>query len=133
MAYTDGACWPNPGRGGWGVVLIGEVTGERFAEFSGFDPGPTTSNRMELMAVIEALRAIKGPARIYTDSELTRNCALRHWKRKANRDLWELYDLTAAGRRVEVIWVKGHAGDRWNERADELANAAVSCGRSGVA
>jgi ribonuclease HI len=134
--YTDGACRGNPGPGGWGALLI---TGEHERELSGAEP-MTTNNRMELLAVIEALRALKRSvkARIITDSQYVRQGILewlpawkaRGWRTAArkpvkNQDLWEQLDALAAGHDLSWQWVKGHSGVPGNERVDALANAAI--------
>jgi ribonuclease HI len=138
IIYTDGACKGNPGPGGWGVLMrSGAVEktlhgGER----------ETTNNRMELTAVIEALKALKRPCQVtlYLDSEYVRKGVtewLAGWKAKGwktaarqpvkNVDLWQALDdlVQGAGHRIEWRWVKGHAGDPGNERADALANQGV--------
>jgi ribonuclease HI len=135
--YTDGACSGNPGPGGWGVLLR---YGDRVKELCGGDPGPTTNNRMELTAAIEALQALTRPSkvRLHTDSSYVRNGItswLAGWKRNGwrtadkkpvkNADLWERLDAAGSGHEVEWRWVKGHAGDPGNERADALANRGM--------
>ncbi len=134
--YTDGACRGNPGPGGWAATL---ALGSRVKELSGAE-AMTTNNRMELLAVIHALEALKRatPARIYTDSQYVRlgitewvsNWKQRGWRtadRKdvKNRDLWERLDALAAQHDLEWHWVKGHSGVPGNERVDQLANAAI--------
>jgi ribonuclease HI len=134
--YTDGACRGNPGPGGWGVLLSYKG---RERELSGA-VGETTNNRMELQAVIEALRALnrRSQARIYTDSQYVRLGItewLAGWKargwRTANRrpvknqDLWEQLDALASGHELEWHWVQGHSGVPGNERCDQLANSAI--------
>ena len=126
--YTDGACSGNPGPGGWGWVI---PDGE--AAYGGAPE--TTNQRMELQAALEAVKAIPGPLHIVSDSTYVVNCFKDNWwkgwlkrgwknsqkKPVANRDLWEpLIDLYQE-RDVTFEWVKGHSGDRWNDRADELA------------
>jgi len=136
VIYTDGACRGNPGPGGWGALLI---SGSRERELSGAESA-TTNNRMELLAVIEALRALKRRvrARIYTDSQYVRLGItewLKGWKARGwrtadrkpvkNQDLWEQLDALAAGHDLEWHWVKGHSGVPGNERCDRLANEAI--------
>jgi ribonuclease HI len=136
--YTDGACSGNPGPGGWGAQLR---YGEHVKELCGGDPGPTTNNRMELTAAIEALEALTRTAivRLHTDSSYLRNGItswLPGWKRNGwrtadkkpvkNADLWQRLDAAASGHQVEWRWVRGHAGDPGNERADELANQGMA-------
>jgi len=135
-AYTDGACRGNPGPGGWGVVL---EFGSSIKELCGGEPA-TTNNRMELMAAISALEALKEPCKVdlFTDSVYVRSGItewLPNWLRRGwrtagrkpvkNQDLWER--LSAAAERHEVAWhwVKGHAGHPGNERADALANRGL--------
>jgi ribonuclease HI len=134
--WTDGACRGNPGPGGWGALLIAGAT-ER--ELRGAEPA-TTNNRMELLAVINALAALKRRvrARVYTDSQYVRlgitewvaNWKRRGWKtsdRKPvkNQDLWEQLDALASAHELEWHWVKGHSGVPGNERCDQLANEAI--------
>ena len=137
MIYTDGACRGNPGPGGWGALMI---SGDRRRELSGSEP-ETTNNRMELLAAIEALTALRRPdtaVALYTDSQYLRKGVLEwmaNWKRNGwrtaskqpvkNRDLWERLDLLLGQHRIDWHWVKGHAGDPGNERADALANEAI--------
>lgn len=134
--YTDGACRGNPGPGGWGAIL---TSGDREKTLSGAERA-TTNNRMELTAAVEALRALKRPCqvRLFTDSTYVKKGItewLPGWKRNGwktsskkpvrNRDLWQALDEQAARHDVEWLWVKGHAGNPGNERADALANAAI--------
>lgn len=138
---TDGACKGNPGPGGWGAVLrFGAVE----KELSGGET-PTTNNRMEMMAAIMALETLKRPCRVIlsTDSVYVRDGItkwIHGWKRNgwrtaakkpvANAELWQRLDQAAARHQIEWRWVKGHAGDPDNERADRLASdAAVAAGR----
>ena len=131
--HTDGACKGNPGPGGWGAVL---VCGGEEREIFGGEP-ETTNNRMELTAVIEALAALKRRCRIvlHTDSQYVQKGItewIHGWKAKGwrtaskqpvkNVDLWIKLEALAARHDIEWKWVKGHAGDAGNERADRLAN-----------
>lgn len=146
--WTDGACSGNPGPGGWAAILVARLEGGTIAkqvELSGGDPA-TTNNRMELQAVIEGLRALKGPSKvtIHIDSTYVMDAIVkrwyvgwqkRGWKTAAktpvkNRELWE--QLLAALAPHTVSWkkVKGHSGSELNERADELAVAACQAARS---
>ncbi|AOZ01338.1 ribonuclease HI [Cupriavidus sp. USMAHM13] len=135
--YSDGACKGNPGPGGWGALL---VAGTSEKELFGGERG-TTNNRMELTAVIEALRALKRPCRIqvYTDSQYVQKGIsewLPGWKARGwktsdkkpvkNADLWQSLDVEAARHQVSWHWVRGHNGHPGNERADALANRGVA-------
>jgi ribonuclease HI len=130
--FTDGACSPNPGPGGWGVIVR---YGGRAKEFHGGEPD-TTNNRMELMAAIQGLERLTRPSRVqvYTDSVYLRKGITEwvpKWKRNGwqtsdrkpvkNADLWRRLDAAARDHDVQWFWVKGHAGHPGNERADELA------------
>ena len=135
--YTDGGCRPNPGPGGWGAVVL-HPDGKPI-EMNGADP-KATNNRMELQAAIEALRSLDGPHRVelFTDSQYVRK-GVTEWMTKwratgwktagkkdvANRDLWEALNVEIERHRIEWKWVRGHTGDKWNERADQLASAAI--------
>ncbi len=136
--YTDGACKGNPGPGGWGVLLLSGTTEK---ELCGGELD-TTNNRMELTAVIEALTALKRPCKVtlYLDSEYVRKgitewihgWKARGWRTAAkqpvkNVELWQKLDavVSASGHQIDWRWVKGHAGDPGNERADALANRGV--------
>ena len=133
LVHTDGACIPNPGPGGWGAVLR---QGPHTLELCGGDPGTTTNNRMELTAPIRALGALKRPVEVhlYTDSTYVRNGIMRWvagWSRNGwltaarqpvkNVDLWQQLAGLCGRHQVQWFWVKGHAGDEFNERADRLA------------
>lgn len=133
--YCDGACAGNPGPGGWGAILI---SNRKVKEISGGEPD-TTNNRMELTAAIEALRLLPEGSQVqmYTDSSYLVNGAsawmkgwkARGWKRKEgpllNVDLWQALDKELERHEVKWEWVKGHAGNGFNERADHLATRAI--------
>ncbi|MBK9083452.1 MAG: ribonuclease HI [Rhizobiales bacterium] len=140
--WTDGACSGNPGPGGWGAILD---YGGRRKELHGGE-SPTTNNRMELMGAIMALEALTRPCAVdlHTDSTYVRNGVtgwIYNWKRRGwktadnkpvkNVDLWMRLEAAAARHEVHWKWVKGHAGNELNERADELARAGVAQARGG--
>jgi ribonuclease HI len=137
VIYTDGACSGNPGPGGWGTVLR---YGSTEKELHGSDPS-TTNNRMELMAAIQALEALKRPVEVtlYTDSRYLLDGITKWvagWQRNGwvtaakqpvkNVDLWHRLVKAMASHRVTWLWVKGHNGDPGNERADELARLGIA-------
>jgi len=117
--YTDGACLGNPGPGGWGAVITGDG---RKRSVHGSDPH-TTNNRMEIMAVVESLRTIpdKSEVAVFSDSTYVINTMTKNWKRRKNKDLWDLLDQEVTSRDISWHWVKGHSGDLLNEEADRLA------------
>ena len=135
--YTDGACSGNPGKGGWGAILI-------YAKEKKYMSGSkqlTTNNQMELTATIEALKAILNPSNIalYTDSQYVKNGItswIFNWKKNgwktankkpvANKDLWIELEKYVDFHSVNWFWVKGHSGDHYNEIADELAVKAMN-------
>ncbi len=134
--YTDGACRGNPGPGGWGVLLI---AGKHRKTLHGGDP-ETTNNRMELMAAIEALNALKSGQRavLHTDSKYVMdgvNEWLPNWKKRGwktaskkqvkNKDLWQALDEAVARHEIDWRWVRGHDGNPGNEEADALANRGI--------
>ena len=136
IIYTDGACRGNPGPGGWGVVL--NYDGHEKHLFGG--ENDTTNNRMELMAAIKALQALKVPCNVtlFTDSkyvmqgieEWLPNWKNNNWKTAAkkdvkNKDLWQLLDQETQRHNINWTWVKGHSGDPGNELADTLANRGI--------
>ena len=139
--YTDGACSGNPGPGGWGAILrVAGAKGTREKEIYGGERD-TTNNRMELTAVIEALRTLKRPvrARVHTDSQYVQKGIsewIHAWKKRGwrtagrqpvkNDDLWRTLDEEAARHHVQWFWVRGHAGHVDNERADVLARRGIA-------
>ena len=136
IIYTDGGCKGNPGPGGWGAILS---FGEARKELSGGE-AMTTNNRMELTAAIAALESLKRPCTVelHTDSQYLRNGItlwIQGWKAKGwktaskepvkNVDLWMRLDAAVQAHEISWHWVKGHAGNELNERADQLATAAM--------
>ena len=135
--YTDGGADPNPGAGGWAAILIDGATGKA-REISGGEPH-ATNNRMELTAAIRALEALKRRCRVhlFTDSLYLRkgitewlpDWTVRGWRRKTgelqNEDLWRRLAELIEGQEVHWDWVRGHAGNPWNERADKLATQEI--------
>jgi ribonuclease HI len=143
VIHTDGACSGNPGPGGFGAIL---AFGDLVRELKGGEPH-TTNNRMELMAAIAALEALKRPCLVdlHTDSQYLRNGVMswiKQWKRNGwrtadkkpvkNVDLWQRLEAAMRKHRVRWHWVRGHAGDAMNERADELAREGIAAIRSGA-
>ena len=137
IVHTDGACSGNPGPGGWGAIL---TYGEHEKELKGGEPH-TTNNRMDLMAAIAALEALKKPSTVelHTDSKYVHDGIskwIHGWKRNGwktadkkpvkNMDLWQRLDGAVQRHEVHWRWVKGHAGHEMNERADQLAVAAIA-------
>jgi ribonuclease HI len=135
IIYTDGGCAPNPGPGGWAAILR---SGEHMKELKGGEPN-STNNRMELMAAISGLEALKRPSRVdvHIDSQYVRDGITKYinnWKKNGwrtaardpvkNQDLWQRLDAARGPHTVHWHWVKGHSGDFYNERADELVRDA---------
>jgi ribonuclease HI len=120
--YTDGSC--RNSIGGYAFIII-----KPDYELSWSDKAVnTTNNRMELTAVIEALRCLQPyePCDVYSDSQWVINCAQKLWKRNKNLDLWEEYDSVSKDHTIHFIWVKGHSGNVYNERCDKMAFAEVN-------
>lgn len=144
IAYTDGGCRGNPGAGGWGFILINTVSGNALERCGG--ERETTNNRMEMMAAIEAIKAIKKPnmhIKLHTDSQYLIKCMTewvagwkaRGWKKKdgelKNVDLLQELERLSHLHKITWQWVKGHAGNPGNERADELTNKAMDAVQAG--
>ena len=142
VVYTDGACSGNPGPGGWGAILM---SGDHRKELNGGE-ADTTNNRMELMAAISALEALKRPCRVElnTDSKYVQDGISKWivgWKRNGwktadkkdvkNAELWQRLDAARKAHQVTWKWVKGHAGHPENERADELAREGMAAFKNG--
>lgn len=136
IIYTDGACSGNPGKGGYGAVLM---YGDNYKEISGFSP-ETTNNKMEITAVIEALKTLKRACDIiiYTDSKYVMDGITKWiagWKKNGwktadrkpvkNIELWQELDLQCSKHKIQWQWVKGHSGDKYNEIADQLARSEI--------
>ena len=141
--YTDGGCAPNPGPGGWAAILL---LGDHKKELKGGEP-TSTNNRMELTAAIAGLEALKWPCvvEMHTDSQYVRDGITKYinnWKKNGwrtaarepvkNEDLWRRLDAAAQAHTVHWHWVKGHSGDHYNERADELVHEAREEAKQGV-
>ena len=139
--FTDGACKGNPGPGGWGAILM---SNGHEKELYGYEP-QTTNNRMEMMAAIAALEALKKPCDVSMNvdsqyvlqgmTEWIRGWKARGWKTAdkkpvKNDDLWKRLDAACAPHKIKWTWVKGHAGHEYNERADQLANKGIIEARS---
>ena len=144
VIYTDGGCAPtNPGPGGWAAILR---AGKHMKELKGSEP-MSTNNRMELMAAISGLEALKGPSDVdmHIDSQYVRDGITKYinnWKRNGwrtaakepvkNQDLWQRLDAARDRHTVRWHWVKGHSGDQFNERADELVREARDALKTGT-
>ncbi len=133
--YTDGACSGNPGKGGWAAIII---DGDKIEKISGRSEN-TTNNRMELIAVISALKYVKAKSlEIYTDSKYTKDGIeqwIINWKKNGwkttnkqdvkNKDLWQDLDRLSQEKSIDWNWVKGHADNQYNNMADELARSQI--------
>jgi ribonuclease HI len=121
IIYTDGSCIPNPGPGGYAFIVFDNDSGIE-CHVSGGEK-KSTNNRMELRAVIEALKFTHTKVNyiIYTDSKYVINCGSKKWSRKKNIDMWEEYDKTSKGKNITWKWVKGHSNNKYNDIVDVLA------------
>jgi ribonuclease HI len=133
--WTDGSCLGNPGPGGWAFIA---TDGDKIAERNGGERD-TTNNRMELMAVLNAITSIKNPKiEIHTDSQYVKNGMQKwiiNWKKNGwktadkkpvkNQDVWQALDKCANEKEISWVWVRGHNGEEMNERCDELARTAA--------
>ena len=133
--YTDGSCKGNPGPGGWAVILLKKNADKPFKFIKGHEKH-TTNNRMEMTAIIEALRFLhennyqQHDISIFSDSNLIVQTLNSGWKRKANIDLWEELDHLNEELQVNYIWVKGHHVNKWNRECDKLAvNEAIKASK----
>lgn len=138
--YTDGAAKGNPGRGGYGVVMLANVNGKPYRKELSEGFKNTTNNRMELLAVIKGIQTLKKPGTavtIYSDSKYVVDAVEKGWlwnwekknfKDKKNVDLWKAFIPAYKMHKVKFVWVKGHAGLKENERCDELAVEAAEGG-----
>lgn len=124
VIYTDGACSGNPGPGGWAAIL---TDGTREKYISGGEED-TTNNRMELLAAIKGLEALRYPCEvdIYSDSQYLISTMTKGWKRNKNVDLWAMLDYYAGIHSINFIWVKGHASNEYNNKCDQMARAEIT-------
>ncbi|MBP7058510.1 ribonuclease HI [Candidatus Gracilibacteria bacterium] len=124
--FTDGSCKGNPGPGGWCAIIFFNEEEKARAILSGGEKN-TTNNRMEMLAVIEALRHVhenhlqQSGVTLFSDSSLVIKTLNEGWKRKANKDLWEELDSLNEELKVEYVWVRGHNKNKWNEECDRIA------------
>lgn len=123
VVYTDGSCSPNPGKGGWGFIVLED---DIEVHMSGGEQ-KTTNNIMELTAVIEVLRMYSHYRKfyIYSDSKYVINCAKGVWGRHKNKQYWAEYEKYSRGKNIKWKWVKAHNGDKYNELVDKLAKSEV--------
>ena len=120
--YTDGSCLNNPGYGGWAFCMVDEYENKPIKISSGGEP-ETTNNRMELLAVINALSECSSfsVVNIHIDSQWVIYCAKGNWKRRANLDLWKKYEKVSKDKVINFHWVRGHSGNQYNEIVDTMA------------
>lgn len=129
--FTDGSCKGNPGPGGWAAILLEKEAKKSFAILKGHEDA-TTNNRMEMTAVIEALRYIHEhhlqhhELILHSDSNLIIQTLRQGWKRKANLDLWEELDALNEELSVEFVWVRGHHTNKWNNECDKIARGEAN-------
>lgn len=122
--YTDGACSGNPGPGGWAAIL---TDGTREKHIAGGEEN-TTNNRMELLAAIKGLEALRYPCEVdlYSDSQYLVSTMTKGWKRNKNVDLWAMLDYYVSIHSINFIWVKGHASNEYNNKCDQMARAEIT-------
>lgn len=122
--YADGACSGNPGPGGWAAIL---TDGTREKQISGREEN-TTNNRMELLAAIKGLEALRYPCEVdlYSDSQYLVSTMTKGWKRNKNVDLWAMLDYYVSMHSIDFIWVKGHASNEYNNKCDQMARAEIT-------
>ncbi len=131
VVFTDGSCKGNPGPGGWAAILLKKNTDKPFKVIKGRE-SDSTNNRMEMFAIIEALRFLYendfqcDDITLYSDSNLIVQTLNQGWKRKANLDLWEELDHLNEELQVRYIWVKAHHANHWNNEVDKLALAEAT-------
>jgi ribonuclease HI len=124
--FTDGSCKGNPGPGGWAAILLEADAEKPIKVLSGNEPD-TTNNRMEMIAMIEALRFVsennlqQKDITVFSDSGLIVRTILHGWKKKANLDLWQELDNFNEELNVDYVWVEGHASNKWNNECDKIA------------
>lgn len=125
IVYTDGGCARNPGGPGGAASIIISPDGNETEVVSGYYS--TTNNRMELTAVLQALECLPVgvPIKLYSDSQYVLNCISGNWKRQKNTDLWKSYAGLAKGHKIRTYWVKGHNGNKYNERCDTMCTIAM--------
>lgn len=132
IIYTDGSCKGNPGPGGWAALLLENETDKTPFKILKGNSRATTNNRMEMMAMIEALKFVQknnlnnSVITLFSDSNLLIQTLNQGWKKKANQDLWEQLDTYSKGLLIDYVWVKAHATNHWNNECDKVAQKEAS-------